>query len=273
MKIVTIARLLLIFLVISSMSVKAAEPHTFTFGFVPQQAASKLARLWSPLLSYIEKEADIKLIFDTAPNIPKFEKRLAKGDYDFAYMNPYHYTVYHEVSGYTAIVKQKDKKITGIVVVHKDSQLNSISDLQLKPMAFPAPAAFAATVLPTATFSKLGISVVPSYVKSHDSVYRAVAKKHYIAGGGIERTFNSVEPSIRDQLKILWKTEKFTPHAFAVLPHVPMNVVDLVSSAMINMENSESTRSILSSLNMKGFSSATDKDWDDVRRLQINLLR
>ncbi|MFT7672206.1 MAG: ABC-type phosphate/phosphonate transport system substrate-binding protein [Gammaproteobacteria bacterium] len=37
-----------------------------------------------------------KVNFKTAPNIPTFKKRLAAGEYGFAYMNPYHYTVFNQ---------------------------------------------------------------------------------------------------------------------------------------------------------------------------------
>lgn len=91
-----------------------------TFGIVPQQAATKLARLWSPLLAAIGECSDVQLQFRTAPNIPTFEKRLDQGRYDIAYMNPYHYVVFGKRVGYSALAKQADKQIRGLVVVNAD---------------------------------------------------------------------------------------------------------------------------------------------------------
>ena len=83
-------------------------------------------------------------------------------------------------------------------------------------MAFPAPTAFAATILTQADLAANQVSFTPSYVSSHDSVYRSVAKGIYPAGGGVVRTFNNVAEEVRKQLRILWITKGYTPHAIAI---------------------------------------------------------
>ncbi|MBA1444225.1 MAG: PhnD/SsuA/transferrin family substrate-binding protein [Chromatiales bacterium] len=93
----------------------AQEPPTLTFGLVPQQSATKLARLWGPIMQYIEKKSGTRLLFKTAPNIPEFEQRCAKGEYDIAYMNPYHYTVFHRSPGYEVFARQKNKRIVELM--------------------------------------------------------------------------------------------------------------------------------------------------------------
>ncbi|MEI8650522.1 PhnD/SsuA/transferrin family substrate-binding protein [Paraglaciecola sp. Hal342] len=107
----------------------------------------KLAKLWTPLLTEISKKSGVKLIFTTAPNIPMFEQRLAKGEYDFAYMNPYHFVVYNKSAGYQALAKQKNKRIQGIIVVKKNSGITELGQLKDLTLAFPAPAAFAAYLI------------------------------------------------------------------------------------------------------------------------------
>ena len=257
----------LIFILITSNVVCAEEP-IYSFGVVPQQAASKLARVWSPILQYLERE----LVFRTARDIPTFEQRLSSGDYDIAYMNPYHFTVYNRDPGYQAIARARDKRIKGILVVRKDSPIQSFDELDNMTLAFPAPAAFAATILPRGELAANGNRVEPKYVSSHDSVYRAVAQGLYPAGGGVIRTFLSVDDEIRDQLRILWTTEGYTPHAIAISPNLPHEVGSRLQSALIAMEQSEEGRGLLDKLKVKGFEAARNEDWDDVRALKIPLL-
>ncbi len=209
-------------------------PPTYTFGVVPQQSGSKLSRLWSPILQYLENETGYHLRFATTRNIPTFEKRLSTGKYDIAYMNPYHYTEHHDITGYNAFAKAKDKRLKGILVVHKDSTLKSLEDLEDQELAFPSNA-FAATLVPRAHFNQLGTDVTPKYVSSHDSVYRNVAKGRYPAGGGVMRTFKNASPEIRDQLRVLWKSDGYTPHAFAAHPRVPPEAVEKIQQAMLKM--------------------------------------
>ncbi|KOO10873.1 phosphate ABC transporter substrate-binding protein, partial [Vibrio xuii] len=147
--------------------------------------------------------------------------------------NPYHYTVFHQVPGYQAIARQKDKRIKGIVVVHKDSPIQDIAELDKQKMAFPSPAAFAASIIPRAKMEQQGIEIIPSYVSSHDSVYMNVARGFFPAGGGVMRTFNNSAPEIRDQLKVLWTTPTYTPHAIAIHPRVKADTVAKIKAALL----------------------------------------
>ncbi len=250
----------------------AASAEEYTFGIVPQQSSKKLARLWGPILKQLSEETGLTIKFATAKDIPTFEKRLADGEYDFAYMNPYHFTVYNKAPGYVAMAKQRNKAIKGIIVVKKDSTLNELADLDSKTLAFPSPAAFAATLLSQAELNRLDVEFTPKYVSSHDSVYMSVARGLLPAGGGIVRTFNNVAPEIRDQLRVFWTSEGFTPHAFAAHPEVSIEDRDRVANALAGLESSEQGLDLLRSLNFKGIQSANDKDWDDVRTLKITAL-
>ena len=263
---------LLAFVLIFSSSVIGAK-RILTFGVVPQQSASKLARLWTPVLDHINTHTGLDVRFRTAPDIPAFEQRLATGEYDLAYMNPYHYTVFHEKPGYQALAKARDKRIKGIMVVRKDSGITDLAELNNTSLAFPAPAAFAASILTRARLSELGVNYQPKYVSSHDSVYRAVAKGLYPAGGGVIRTFRNVAPEIQEQLKVLWTTEGYTPHAIAAHPRLSTEDFTKVQQALVAMEQDSKGKELLESIKIKGFEDATDSDWNDVRSLNIHLLK
>jgi phosphonate transport system substrate-binding protein len=244
------------------------EPVTLSFGIVPQQSASKLAKLWTPILNYLGEQTGYRLRFRTAQNIPVFEQRLAAGEYDLSYMNPYHYTTFHRAPGYVAFAWARDKRIKGIIVVRKDNLVKDLREFSGQTLAFPAPAAFAASVLPRAHFSAEGIAIKPKYVSSHDSVYRTVAQGLYPAGGGVIRTFKNVAPGISDQLRILWTTRPYT-HAIAAHPRLPKRTVQRLQQAM---ERDPLGKKLLASIKIKGFERGEDKDWDDVRVLRIDLL-
>jgi phosphonate transport system substrate-binding protein len=259
-----------LFLLLNS-TLSMAEQQ-LTFGVVPQQSASKLAKLWGPIIEVLSQQSGLRIHFATAPDIPTFEKRLAAGNYDIAYMNPYHYTVFHQKVGYRALAKARDKHIKGIIVVAKHDHINSLADLNDSTLAFPAPAAFAASILTRAELSKNKVNFTPKYVSSHDSVYRAVAKGIYPAGGGIVRTFNNVAPEIRNQLKVLWTTRGYTPHAIAVHPRVKSADVRKIRQALIEIGDQVTSKKLLNNIKIKSFEGAVDSDWNDVRALKLNQL-
>lgn len=240
----------------------------YRFGVVPQQSGSKLSRLWSPILAYLEQRTGYRLQFATARNIPTFEKRLRNDKYDFAYMNPYHYVTFHKESGYRAFATAKGKRLKGILVVRKDSPYQSLKDLDGKGVAVPAHA-FAADLVMRAQFQNLGESVDIHDVASHDSSYRNVADGRYAAGGGVLRTFRATAPSVRNELRILWTSPGFTPHAFAASPSVPPEVVKRVQKAMLEMEDDPEGKALLKAIRLKGVIAARDSDWNDVRALNL----
>jgi phosphonate transport system substrate-binding protein len=249
------------------------QAETLTFGIVPQQSAKKLARLWTPITAYLSEKTGVKIIFSTANDIPTFEKRLLAGEYDIAYMNPYHFTVFNQKPGYSAIAKQRDKVIKGIVVVPKNSSVQSLSELDQSTLSFPSPAAFAASVLPRAKMSQDGINFKPQYVSSHDSVYLTVSKGLFPAGGGVMRTFNNTDPKVREQLRVLWTTPGYTPHAIAVHPGFDAGLKQKLQDALVGMESNPEGLELLKTINFKGLEAAADQDWDDVRALEVRLLQ
>jgi phosphonate transport system substrate-binding protein len=259
-------------LLISMLWSTAGITDVLTFGVVPQQSASKLARLWSPIVEHLGRNTGHTIRFSTAPDIPEFERRLARGEYDLAYMNPYHFVVFNAKPGYRALVHARDKRIRGIIVTRRDNPIEKLEELDNQRIAFPAPAAFAASILTRSKLASVPVDFEPVYVSSHDSVYRAVAQGLFAAGGGVMRTFNNVEPAIKRQLRILWTTDGYTPHAVAANPDMDSGTRLQVQRALIEMEKDEAGRAMLKSIGLKGFEAAKDAAWDDVRNLQLNLL-
>jgi phosphonate transport system substrate-binding protein len=237
------------------------------FGIVPQQSAEKLANQWVPILKYISKEIDQEVRFATKASIPLFEKELSKGAYDISYMNPYHYILFNKSNGYTAIAKAKDTKIQGILVAKKDSGISTLQEFEGQKLAFPSPDAFAASILSQSALAKKNINIEPVYVRSHDSVYHNVAQGNFVAGGGIYRTLNAMRADISDNLIVLWESQGYTPHAIAVGPHVPQDVVERIQRAIVTLDKEHPE--LLFPLKIKGFEQAKDSDWNDVRQLVI----
>jgi phosphonate transport system substrate-binding protein len=245
----------------------ASAGDVLTFGIVPQQSASRLAQIWVPLFDHLSAETGKEIRFATTKDIPAFEACLANGAYDLAYMNPYHYTTFHEVAGYEAFARQAEKRLRGLIVVRADSDYQELDQLDRQAVAFPSPAAFGASVIPRAEMRGREMAIRPAYVKSHDSVYRAVIAGLFPAGGGVLRTFNNVPEAERSKLRVLYRTDAYTPHAFAAHPKVEQRFVDRLAKAMQAV--AEERPDLLKAIGMKGIQEAANGDWDDVRSLKL----
>lgn len=255
-------------LLATSSSGGTTAPAEITFGIVPQQSASRLAKMWGPFLAELSERTGVTVRFRTTKDIPTFESCLAAGAYDLAYMNPMHYAIFSKESDYQAIARQTKKKLKGVIVAHKDGAVRDLSALQGETVAFPSPGAFGASILTRATLSSNDVTFEPAYVKSHDSVYRSVAAGLMAAGGGVVRTFNAVDPEIREQLMVIHETDAYTPHAFAAHQGIAPELRSEVQNALMQIANEH--QELVSGIGMNGLEVAADEDWDDVRALGMS---
>lgn len=242
------------------------------FGVVPQQSPSRLARIWAPLMEEVGQVLGRSVRFATAASIDQFEIRLQRGDYDVAYMNPFHYVSYRETPGraspgYVAIARVGAHELHGIVVVAQGNSAATLSDLAGTEIAFPAPKAFAATLLTRADLVRAGVRHTPRYVNSHDSVYRAVAGGLIDAGGGVPRTLARMPEDIRSRLRVLHRTADHVPHAFAVQARVAEADRREIQDALAGLGETDSGRAALRELGFKPIVPALDSDWDGVGAL------
>lgn len=262
----------LFFIPVLASSDDKPAPIRFSFGIVPQQFSTELVKKWEPLLRYLGEKTGYQLEFETAKDIPTFEQRLAAGQYDFAYLSPYTYTIVHKTPArYEAFAKEKNKKLIGIMVVRKDSSYQRLEDLRNLTLAFPDPAAIAASIIPRGFLQKQGIPFKPAYVISHDSVYLSVANGLYPAGGGVMRTYETADPVVREKLRILWTTPAYTPHPFIAHKRVPKQVIARLRAAMFAMDADPAGQVLLKTLALNGITKAEDKDYDDIRALGLTV--
>lgn len=241
----------------------------YSFGIGPAQSAIELAKRWTPVMQYLSEKSGVPLQFKTAKDIPTFQQQVRQGAYDFVYINPYNYLLEHKGSGYNAFAREKDGKLFGVLVVKKDGPIQDVAQLNGQTMAFPTAAALAATWLPLSMLKDKGVQVTPQYVNSMDSVYRSVAKGLFAAGGGEMRTLGTIDPEIKNQLRVLWTSEALPPFTFAAHPRVPKDVLVKVQKAMDEMDQNPQGLALLKANNFKGMEITDDADYNDMRKLNI----
>jgi len=250
---------------------QASATDSYSFGVVPQQSTLRTVQTWGPVVERISRETGKKIILKTSPDIVTFQRQLSEGTFDFAYMNPHHYISFHDKTGYNALVKAKDKRIKGILVVRKDNPAQSVEQLAGQAVVFPK-GAFAAQIMPEAWLKAQGIAVQVHYAGSHDEGYKKVSSGLYAAAGGVMRTFKGLDEITRGTLRVLWTSDGYTPHAIAAHPRVPATDADAVKQALAALDGDAGGQAMLKSLKLKGLEQASNADWDDVRGLGLTPL-
>lgn len=218
----------------AALSVQAATE--LSFSVVPQYAARQVFSDWTPLLKKVGEIAGVEFKLRFYDSIPMFEAGFVKGEPDLAYMNPYHLVMANKAAGYKPIVRDNKARLSGILVVRKDSPIKDMSQLSGKTVAFPAPNAFGASLYMRALLARqFKVDIQPTYVKTHPNVYRHVLLGQAAAGGGVERTFNDERDEVKSQLRVLYKTPEVFPHPVAVHPRVGQALAKRIQDAFLSL--------------------------------------
>lgn len=246
----------------------SAQAGEYTIGIAPQQSASELAKRWGPIIKYWSETAGHTFQFRTAKDIATFQQDLSKGIYDIMFVNAHHYTVFNKDPGYVAFAHEAECANAGILVVAKEGPIQRVEQLAGASIAFSSPSAVIGTWLPAQYLETQDIAFTANFVKSMDSVYLGVAKGLFPAGGGEFRTFGGLDPEIKKQLHILWKSE-FPCHPFSALPRVPQAVIQQLQQAMLGMHKHPSTEVLLKAVNIKAFVAGSDAEYRVVRNMNL----
>ena len=258
----------ILFLLFASATVYA---EIYTVGIVPQVKISVVKDRWAPILKEISLRSGFELRLLGAPNIPEFEKRLRKGKYDLAYMNPYHLIMSNKSQGYEPILRDHDRTLAGILVVKKSSPITDVKQLNGQIVAFPAPNALGASLLVRSELSRLmDVHIVPKYVKTHDGVYRNVSFNGTVAGGGVLRTFKAQSWEIKNDLRVLYETKKVSPHPIAIHPRVSDANKRKIIAAFLALADTKRGKALLSKVPMKDLGKAELSDYESVKKMNLN---
>lgn len=242
--------------------------YSYKVYVVPQLTATQIYTRWSPVLEQVGKESKqcFELIVPTS--IPQFEKELLEGKPDFAFMNPYHAVMKWRNSKYIPMVASSDP-IFGILTVDKDSAFHHIKQLHGARIAFPAPNAFAASLLIRSTLDRDGVQFEPVYVKTHSNVYRSVIRGDVSAGGGIQSTLMSEPPELKTELRILMETKRYTSHPFSANARVPERVRASVQDAFLSLGQKNDGTEFLKSVHLANPMSVTKLNYQSLESLHL----
>jgi len=216
----------------------------FKVYIVPQLTATQIYTRWAPLLEQVGKQTKQCFELNVPSSIPQFESDLNDGKPDFAYMNPYHAVMKWRDHQYIPLIASSIP-IVGVLSIRRDSKVNHIQELNAGKIAFPAPNAFAASLLIRATLSLEGVLYEPVYLKTHSNVYRSVIRGDVVAGGGVQSTLMSEPAKLRAELRVLMETKPYTAHPFSANARIPVAIQKEIQEAFLAIEQTTAGRKLL----------------------------
>ena len=262
--------LLIVTAIILTPAVQADRKVVYRVGVVPQFEIRKIHDAWEPLLQELEKRTGYRFDLQGSKSIDEFEKQFLAGQFDLAYMNPYHLIMANKAQGYQPILRDLGKKLQGVLVVANDSNITDIGQLSNQTIAFPSPNALGASLLMRAELhDQFGLAFKTLYVKTHDSVYLNTVLGQTAAGGGIEKTLQAQNAQIRSSLRVHHETHQVNAYPIAAHPRLPDDVIHSVARAFIQLGQTSSGRKLLSEIPIENIGTAQMSDYADLSAMRL----
>ena len=191
---------------------------------------------------------------------------VADGETDFARLGPANYTIARKQNpGIKMLAMESrngEKSFNGVILVAKDSPIQTLSDLRGKRFAFGEANSTSGRYLAQEALMQAGITgrdlAEYSFVGRHDKVALAVAAGDYDAGACNDTTLEKYA-----QAKGLRKLVSFSSptHAWVARAGLNRRLVEELKKALFAMKGKE-----LEYIGRDGFLPAGDRDYDSLRR-------
>lgn len=264
-----VAATALCFLAVFPLGAARAESVSYSVGVVPQFEARELASIWVPILTELSRRTGLQLAMKGSSRIPEFEIGFEVGEFDFAYMNPYHAVIAMRKQGYVPLVRD-EALLSGVLVVAKDSPYRDVKALAGKKISFPAPNALGASLLIRADLDAVfHIKVTPLYAQTHTSAYLNTVLGVSEATGGVVATFDRQKADIRDGLRVLYETRKAPSHPLLAHPRVPAAHREAVQKALLEMAATPEGAALLAKVPMNTPVRATQAEYLALKNLKL----
>ena len=246
---------------------------TLVFGSYAADKPTETVRKYRPFLNFLAEEMSIRLserVVIRMKIAKKYEDsiaQLANGTVDFARFGPASYVMAKQSNPNVQIVTMEsvkgEKRFNGVIVVHKDSEIHFLSELEGQTFAFGDELSTIGRYLAQSHLLDAGISssdlVGFDYLGRHDLVGEAVGAGRFVAGALKESTFKKlVKKGV--PIRALFKFENVTK-PWLVSANVSPRVMAAMRDVMLSSENDEIVRKIAKN----GFLQGGDEDYDFVR--------
>jgi phosphonate transport system substrate-binding protein len=246
----------------------------YVFAVHPLHNPKRLFEVYQPLVRLINDRAGsaFRLKLEASRNYAAFEEKFYAGKFHFALPNPYQ-TVIGEERGYRIVAKMgDDERFRGIIVVRRDSRIETIADLRGAAISFPAPTALAGTMMPKLLLHSLGIDfrdIELRYVGSQESAIMNV----YLGKTKAASTWpppwellSQRRPEVAQELVVKWQTDSLVNNGIVVRKDVPEQHWRIAIDTFLTLHTHEAGRLILRRMDLSRFEDAESATYEPVRQ-------
>jgi len=249
--------------------------ETLVVGVFPRRSAVMTRTMFTPMINRLAKELNMRVRVRSAKNFKMFWQGVVNGEYDLVHFNQYHYIISKARYGYQVIAMNEEQgrsSISGVIVVRKDANINSVEDLRGKKILFGGgPRAMMSYISTRYLLEQAGLKA-----NQYETVFErnpqsaVVAVYHglggYAAAGAGDAILMPVSKHVNfDEMKVLVQGEAHAHLPWAVKKNMPDELRKRISWVLTHLKDSRQGRQALQKAKLTNIITATDSDYDPHR--------
>ncbi|MGR3617282.1 MAG: PhnD/SsuA/transferrin family substrate-binding protein [Paracoccaceae bacterium] len=247
---------------------------TLVFGTYAADKPTETVRKYAPFLDFLSRELTeqlgepITIRMNIQKDYDAAIEDLVTGNVDFARFGPASYITAKQSNGDIDIIaveaNKGTKRFKGVIAVHSDSSLTTLSELKGQSFAFGDELSTIGRYLSQSYLVEAGIHASDlshyAYLGRHDIVGEAVGAGRFTAGALKESTFQKLSAK-GVPIRPLMKFDNVTKPWLSASELAP-NVAMAISAIMLDPANAD----IMTKIAKHGFLAGSDDDYELIRR-------
>ncbi|WP_183002275.1 phosphonate ABC transporter substrate-binding protein [Achromobacter sp. UMC71] len=261
------------FSVLGASAAQAAQ-DTLTIGLIPAEDSQAMIESSKQVIEQLQQQTGMKVKPFVATDYNGIIEALRAKKLDVAYLGPFSYvlaTSVADVEAFSVAVTKKSGKSAykSLIVVRKDSGIDSVQALKGRTFAFVDPSSASGHLFPKAGLEQAGYSPDKLFSRvvfsgSHDASLLAVANKKVDAAAVADRIYASAiaKGQLRpDELSVVWTSSDIPESPMVWRKDLDPAVKDKVARALANIKDVPWGDQGM----LNGFQPTTDAAYDVVR--------
>jgi phosphonate transport system substrate-binding protein len=244
-----------------------AGDASYKLSMLPLYSPEEINRRISIIADYLTKKTGARIEGVVNSDFTQYENSLKNGSIEFGYENPYVYTL---VSSTHEVLAMDQDTFGGIIIARTDSGLSTLKDVRGKKISIVGKKSVGGYLSQKLSLMEAGINVdtdcslTEAVANKQENVILAVYTGEADAGFIRESALHQVDNYISSsQIKVISVCAKLPGWAFSVKKTLPAKLKQDIQAALLALKQNDP---VLQAFKIESFKSATDTDYDSVRR-------
>lgn len=248
----------------------SAQERVLSFGVLNQQSPAKTAELWNPILRYLSEATGLQFQLKMGATVQDTDAMMGRGEFDLVFTNHCFQKEYDGI--YKVVARWAGPPIYGVIAVNADSPIRTLKSLAGKRVAFPSKGAFVAYAVPMAALQTAHVDVVPVLAGNQEGALAQLKARQVDAAAVNSRFLTRYAAQHGLSYREVFTSEAFADLPVLIHPRVPKEQADAIRNALLGMKRDPRAGGTLQENSFSGFDAASDRDYDNARKIYAKIL-